>query len=112
MSEPHIDEFAVNFPYLYSVVCRAVNHLPLLFCAFLHHLLIQNPFTKFLYSTTCRDESGAQSTSSMDTGIRAIACHKVGKSASSVHATSVYMSCRNKHDACANACCICLVVLS
>jgi len=29
------------FLYLY-VICHAVNHLQLLFCAFFHHLLIQN----------------------------------------------------------------------
>jgi len=33
LSEPHIDEFAVNFLYIYiSVVRRAVSHFLLLFC--------------------------------------------------------------------------------
>ena len=35
LSEPHIDEFAVNFLYIYiyiSVVGRAVSHFLLLFC--------------------------------------------------------------------------------
>jgi len=31
LSEPHIDEFAVNFLYI-SVVRRAVSHFLLLFC--------------------------------------------------------------------------------
>ena len=44
LSEPHIDEFAVNFLYIIiSVVRRAVSHFRLLFCVFfLHHALIQN----------------------------------------------------------------------
>ena len=47
LSEPHIDEFAVNFLYIYiyiyvSVVRRAVSHFRLLFCAFLlRHALFQ-----------------------------------------------------------------------
>ena len=48
LSEPHIDEFAVNFPYIYlfislyiSIVRRAVNHFLLVFCASLRHALIQ-----------------------------------------------------------------------
>jgi len=41
LSEPHIDEFAVEFLYIYVlyIVCRAVSHFHLLFCAFLHHSL-------------------------------------------------------------------------
>ena len=48
LSEPHIDEFAVNFPYIYlfiyffiSIVRRAVNHFLLVFCVSLRHALIQ-----------------------------------------------------------------------
>ena len=44
VSEPHIDEFAVNFPYIsiyLSIVRRAVNHFLLVFCASLRHALIQ-----------------------------------------------------------------------
>ena len=41
LSEPHIDEFAVEFVYIYYyylyVVRRAVSHLQLLFCV--HHLI-------------------------------------------------------------------------
>ena len=40
LSEPHIDEFAVNFPYI-SIVRRAVNHFLLVFCVSLRHALIQ-----------------------------------------------------------------------
>ena len=38
LSEPHIDEFAVNFVY----VRRAVNHFLLVFCVFLCHALFPN----------------------------------------------------------------------
>jgi len=42
LSEPHIDEFAVEFVYIYyyylCLVRRAVSHLQLLFCV--HHLII------------------------------------------------------------------------
>ena len=46
LSEPHIDEFAVNFPYIYFfiyiyIVRRAVNHFLLVFCVSLRHALIQ-----------------------------------------------------------------------
>jgi len=47
LTKPHTDEFAVEFVYiLYMyiyiyIVRRAVSYFRLLFCAFLHHLLIQ-----------------------------------------------------------------------
>ena len=40
LSEPHIDEFAVNFPYI-CIVRRAVNHFLVVFCVFLRHALFQ-----------------------------------------------------------------------
>ena len=48
-SEPHIDEFAVEFVYIYytRIVRRAVSHFRLLFREFLHHLLIQKLFTNY-----------------------------------------------------------------
>jgi len=46
MSEPHIDEFAVEFLYIILyIVRRAVSHFQLLFCEFLRHSLIQKLFT-------------------------------------------------------------------
>ena len=37
LSEPHIDDFAVEFVYyIIYIVRRAVNHIRLLFCEFLH----------------------------------------------------------------------------
>ena len=45
VSEPHIDEFAANFPYIYIyiyIVRRAVNHFLLVFCVFLRHALFPN----------------------------------------------------------------------
>ena len=42
LSEPHIDEFAVNFLYIYIYICivrRAVNHFLVVFCVFLRHAL-------------------------------------------------------------------------
>ena len=59
LSEPHIDEFAVEFLYIYIIyiyiyIClvrRAVSHFRLLFCAFLRHSLIQKQFTNYSYST-------------------------------------------------------------
>ena len=38
LSEPHIDEFAVNFLYI-CIVRRAVNHFLVVFCVFLRHAL-------------------------------------------------------------------------
>ena len=45
VSEPHIDEFAANFPYIsiyIYIVRRAVNHFLLVFCVFLRHALFPN----------------------------------------------------------------------
>ena len=53
VSEPHIDEFNVNFLYFYIsiflyiyiyiyIVRRAVNHFLLVFCVFLRHALFPN----------------------------------------------------------------------
>ena len=50
LSEPHIDQFAVEFVYIYIYICiirRAVSHFWLLFCEFLHHSLIQKLFTNY-----------------------------------------------------------------
>ena len=49
LSEPHIDEFAVDFVYIYYIcaVRRAVSHFRLLFCKFLCHSLIQKLFTNY-----------------------------------------------------------------
>ena len=43
MSEPHIDEIAVDF-----LVCivHCANHFPLIFCVFLHDVLIQLPHSR------------------------------------------------------------------
>ena len=60
LSEPHIDEFAVEFVYIYYIlyiyiyiyiIRRAVSHFRLLFCAFLRHSLIQKLFINYSYST-------------------------------------------------------------
>ena len=51
LSEPHIDDFAVDFLYIYYVlyiIRRAVSHFRLLFCEFLRHSLIQKLFTNIL----------------------------------------------------------------
>jgi len=40
LSEPHIDEFAMEF-----VIHHAISHFRLLFCTFLRHLLTQKLFT-------------------------------------------------------------------
>jgi len=66
LSEPHIDEFAVEFVYIYyyyiCIVRRAISHFRLLFCEFLLHSLIQN------YSpTTAQREDTNRCTSSMAT---------------------------------------------
>ena len=47
LSEPHIDEFTVEFLYnIYIyIVRRAVSHFQLLFCEFLRHSLILKLFT-------------------------------------------------------------------
>jgi len=43
LSEPHIDEFAVEFVSLYIyIVRRAGSHLRLLFCMILHPSFLQN----------------------------------------------------------------------
>ena len=47
VSEPHIDEFNVNFLSIYIyiyiyIVRRAVNHFLLVFCVFLRHALFPN----------------------------------------------------------------------
>ena len=53
MSEPHIDEFAANFQYIYiyymfmSVVRHAVNHFLLIFCVSLRHVLIRLELTMY-----------------------------------------------------------------
>ena len=49
LSEPNIDEFAVDFVYIYYIcaVRRAVSHFQLLFCKFLCHSLIQKLFTNY-----------------------------------------------------------------
>ena len=62
LSEPHIDEFAVNFPYIYffiSIVRRAVNHFLLVFCVSLRHALIRttNELTNHERSTSTRMET-------------------------------------------------------
>ena len=59
LSEPHIDEFAVNFPYI-SIVRRAVNHFLLVFCVSLRHALIQttNEFTIATSTTETRTMNG------------------------------------------------------
>ena len=63
LSEPHIDEFAVNFPYIsiyLSIVRRAVNHFLLVFCVSLHHALIQttNELTIATSTTETRTMNG------------------------------------------------------
>ena len=51
MSEPHIDEFAANFQYIYymfmSVVRHAVNHFLLVFCVSLRQVLIRLELTMY-----------------------------------------------------------------
>ena len=50
VSEPHIDEFAANFQYIYmfmSVVRHAVNHFLLVFCVSLRHALIRLELTMY-----------------------------------------------------------------
>ena len=57
LSKPHIDEFAMEFLYIYIImyiyiVCRAVSHFQLLFCAFfLYHALIQNNSSRMVEDT-------------------------------------------------------------
>ena len=65
LSEPHIDEFAVNFLYFYIyfyiyIVRRAVNHFLLVFCVSLHHALIQttNELTIATSTTETRTMNG------------------------------------------------------
>jgi len=58
LSEPHIDEFAVEFLYVYYyifLVRHAVSHFRLLFCVFLRHSLIQKLFTN--YSTQLSEKA-------------------------------------------------------
>jgi len=57
LSEPHTDDFALEFVYnIIIILCiyiyiyivhRAINHFRLLFCEFLHHSLIQKLFTNY-----------------------------------------------------------------
>ena len=54
-SESHIVEFAMEFLIYTYFVRRAVSHFRILFCTFLHHLLIQKLFTNYFYSTQQED---------------------------------------------------------
>ena len=76
LSEPHIDEFAANFPYIIYIsgVRRAINHFRPLFCGFLCHSLIQKPFTNCSHAQRIEDVNQERSTSSMAT-IRAETDH-------------------------------------
>jgi len=44
LSEPHIDEFAVEFVY---IIHHAISQFRLIFCKFLCHSLFQNLFTNY-----------------------------------------------------------------
>jgi len=69
LSEPHIDAFAANFPYIIYIsgICRAVNHFRPLFCGFLRISLIQKPFTNCSRAQRIEDMNQKRSTSSMTT---------------------------------------------
>ena len=72
LSEPHIDEFVVNFIYIYiSVVRCAVSHFRLLFCAFLlRHAL----FRKRLEPRVVFSEGTKNSHGWMDSAMGVPAC--------------------------------------